>query len=408
MGDLAISGVGRGRSRSTQRASDSASANAARTEMLRLMRRAAERFTAAETEEQLYRALLELVREATGAGAGAVHRRDGDALLPSAHYGGGWLRESHNVGDSSLPGLATHRHCPIRVVSGGMAQRGWLTSAEDDDAAALSMPVDVDRDRQLIISLLGGAGTPGDPRGEFTPGDIELVEALAVQMGPHLRRLETERLASVGQLAGSMVHDFKNSVLIIRGAAELCGRVAPETQRFVDLITTESDRMVEMMQELLDFARGNRTLKVQSVSLRRFLAEVAEAHRAVLERAQIELLLEVQAESASFDPLQVDRALSNLIANARDAMPDGGQLTLRATCDDQFVYLSVQDTGVGMSPEVRRRLFEPFFTEGKVKGTGLGTAIVQRVAEGHGGNVDVQTTVGAGTTMTMRMPIRPN
>ncbi|MBI5834050.1 MAG: HAMP domain-containing histidine kinase [Armatimonadetes bacterium] len=408
MGELASAlGRGSGQTWSSCKASDSASA--ARTEMLRLMRRAAERFTAAQTEEELYRALLELVREATGAGAGAVHRRDGETLVPSAHYGGGWLRESHEVGDASLPGLATQRHCPIRVVRGGMAQRGWLTSAEDDDSSALSMPVDLDRDRQLIISLLGGGtGLPGTPRGEFTPGDIELVEALAVQMGPHLRRLETERLASVGQLAGSMVHDFKNSVLIIRGAAELCGRVAPETQRFVDLITTESDRMVEMMQELLDFARGNRTLKVQSVSLRRFLAEVAEAHRAVLERAQIELLLDIQAESAAFDPLQVDRALSNLIANARDAMPEGGTLTLRAASDAQFVYLSVQDTGVGMSPEVRKRLFEPFFTEGKVKGTGLGTAIVQRVAEGHGGQVEVLTAEGQGTTMTVCLPLRAN
>jgi len=124
-----------------------------------------------------------------------------------------------------------------------------------------------------------------------------------------------------------------------------------------------------------------------------------------LQRANVSLSLGLDEEArASIDAPRMLRALHNLIANALDAMRDGGSLDVRCRRVNGTSELSVGDSGCGMNEEVRRRLFEPFFTHGKAQGTGLGLAIVQKIVEEHGGTIQVDSAPGKGTTITLALP----
>lgn len=228
------------------------------------------------------------------------------------------------------------------------------------------------------------------------------------------RRLESEiqhaqRLESLGRLASGVAHDMNNVLAAIQASAELLQSHQPEggpLARSLGLILMATGRGRDLVRGLTAFARKGLSEAPEDLDLNELVREEA----ALLERT---LLMRVQVAvdlSPDLPPIRGARsslgnALMNLCVNAVDAMPGGGVLTLRTRALEGWAAVTVEDTGEGMPPDVLARATDPFFTTKPVgKGTGLGLATVRGVVEAHGGHLDLESKVGGGTRITLRLP----
>ncbi|GAP64942.1 hypothetical protein MBSD_n0225 [Mizugakiibacter sediminis] len=236
------------------------------------------------------------------------------------------------------------------------------------------------------------------------------------------RLLQAQRLEAIGQLTGGVAHDFNNLLTVILGNADMLAEEVGD-QRWSPLIALIADaaqRGADLTRQLLAYAR-RQPLDPKSVDVNRLVAEMdALLRRALGEHIEVELVRAAGLWSALVDPAQLESALLNLAINARDAMPNGGRLTIETANvwinDDyagqhvdvkpgQYVLLAVSDTGVGIAAEHLDRVFEPFFTtKPKGIGTGLGLAMVYGFAKQSGGHVNIYSEPGQGTTVRMYLP----
>jgi signal transduction histidine kinase len=221
--------------------------------------------------------------------------------------------------------------------------------------------------------------------------------------------MRNERLSLVGSMANSIIHDLKNPICIVRCCADLLSseRPNPKTQQLASMLTKAATGMLSMTQELLDYARGDTSLKKTKCSVWHLLDELNEQALQLLPGQNVRLIKHVRYEGAlEIDLPRVVRVISNLIKNAREAMPNGGILTLDIEQAGDHALIRVGDTGCGMSPEVLAQMFEPFFTHGKKNGTGLGMAIGRSIIDAHGGQITVSSVQGSGTTVEVQLPIQ--
>ncbi|MBM3777027.1 MAG: response regulator [Acidimicrobiia bacterium] len=237
----------------------------------------------------------------------------------------------------------------------------------------------------------------------------------------HLRQVQ--RMESIGNLAGGVAHDFNNLLSVIDGYSHfLMERLAADAEAMADLREVRSavTRASELTRQLLAFSR-RQVLEPHVVSLNDLVGGLQKMLRRLIEEnVRIECDLAPGLPPVHVDPGQIDQVLVNLAVNARDAMPDGGVLTIETSqvelrADDArrheplqpgpHVALSVRDTGSGMAPDVLARAFEPFFTTKPVgQGTGLGLATVYGIVRQSGGRIDVTSEPGAGTTFRLYFP----
>ena len=216
------------------------------------------------------------------------------------------------------------------------------------------------------------------------------------------------RLEALGRLTGGVAHDFNNVLTVIQGNVSILRRKLkePAAEPHLDAIRQASDQAAKRIRQLLVFARGgvpqtttvdvNETIATALTAIRRLVAPDITVRTSPSETpAWVDI-----------DPVQLEAALLNLAANARDAMPSGGELDIAVRVDRDQVYLSVTDTGEGVPPEVLSRVFEPFFTtKAGDKGTGLGLSQVYGLARSAGGSAEIRSTVGQGTTVALRLPL---
>jgi two-component system NtrC family sensor kinase len=221
--------------------------------------------------------------------------------------------------------------------------------------------------------------------------------------------LRSERLAAIGRIAAQITHEIRNPLSSISLNAEELGerlRDGPQAA-LCDAIVREVDRLAAVTEEYLRFARLPKPQPVR--------ADVNEAVRDLLDFVRPELKaggvqLEQQLAEAIPEVLgdvgQLRQLLLNLVRNAREAMPGGGGLRVSTSLTAGFVAIAVQDAGPGIPPERLQRIFDPFFTT-KERGTGLGLALAQEIAQEHGGQLTCQSAPGKGTTFTLRLPAAP-
>jgi PAS domain S-box-containing protein len=232
-----------------------------------------------------------------------------------------------------------------------------------------------------------------------------------------LRLVEAQRLEAVGQLAGGVAHDFNNSLTAIAGFASLIATgESPDAREDARTILNAADHAATLTSQLLAFSRRV-PLQPQLIDLREFMAGVHPLVRSLLgETIQTRIETESQPALVEVDPPSLEQAILNLVANARDAMPRGGELTLAvrsypecladgASGPEPHVAVCVSDTGSGIAPGAIDRVFEPFFTtKAPGKGTGLGLAMVHGFTGQSHGHVVVNSPPGQGATFELHFP----
>ena len=226
----------------------------------------------------------------------------------------------------------------------------------------------------------------------------------------HQQLVHAQRMEAVGTLSAGIAHDMNNILGSIMSFAELAAtdldaaRGNPREE--LELIIAQAGRGAELTRALLAFSRRGQYRK-QPLVLGDLLREVGAMLTRTLAKS-IALRIEVP-ESPIYvagDPTQLVQVLINLAVNAADAMNDSGTLTITASVHEGVTHIEVSDTGSGMDDETLARVFEPFFTtKERGKGTGLGLSTVWGIVTGHDGSLDVRSTVGAGTTFTIRLPL---
>jgi signal transduction histidine kinase/HAMP domain-containing protein len=233
------------------------------------------------------------------------------------------------------------------------------------------------------------------------------------------RVVRDEKLHALGQMAGGIAHNLNQTLALVTGYGELVRAAldqAPpdldELRRMLRIVERAAYDGGETVKRLLTFARGQGDERRQSIDVADLLHEVEQLtaprwrESASAEGRPVELQVEVEPGILVIGARAgLREALTNLVFNALDAMPRGGTIALSARRSADRVLLSVADTGDGMSPEVRRQIFEPFFTTKGDQGTGLGLAMVFGIVRHHGGQIDVTSEPGRGTTIRLSLPV---
>ena len=269
------------------------------------------------------------------------------------------------------------------------------------------------------------AAGPGDDRiiavGRDATEEKARTRALA-EAEQQLR--QSQKMEAVGQLTGGLAHDFNNLLTAVTGGLELLGlRVARgeynDLDRYVTMAQTGANRAAALTQRLLAFSR-RQTLAPTPTDADRLIAGLEDIiNRTSGPEIEVSVVSSVSLWPVLVDAPQLENALLNLCINARDAMPEGGRLTIetgnkwldaRAAADQdlpegEYVSLCVTDTGIGMPPEIVDRVFDPFFTTKPIgEGTGLGLSMIYGFVRQSGGQVRIYSEVGHGTTMCLYLP----
>jgi signal transduction histidine kinase len=278
-----------------------------------------------------------------------------------------------------------------------------------------SFPEDSLNDLLVVVVFYGVAvitGVTVDRLRRSEARQVQTVEELAASLhqlevqGEELRR--AERLSALGMLAGGLAHEIRNPVGIIRASSQLlameCG---PQSTETTSVIQQETDRIEMLVQELLDYAGGER-LQRSWVGVPDLLERVADRISPLATSAGIELQVQVMPGLPAFflDPDQMERVLVNLCINAIQAMDGPGRLSLHATqspLPNGPLELRVTDTGPGILAEEQIHIFDPFYST-KGSGTGLGLSVVQRIVNDHGGRVWIDSVPGQGATFVAQVP----
>ena len=203
--------------------------------------------------------------------------------------------------------------------------------------------------------------------------------------------LKKNKLAAIGSAASKIVHDIKTPITSIILNAQLIQSLSPNTKEFAQSIVKQTKILSDMIQEILDFARGEKIiLDIQECSLDKIFDSITEALGPIAEANNIKLAYSNAINECVFlDEKRIERTLINIIKNAIEAMEGAGEILLTSEIKRNDVHLSVIDNGPGMPEDMMKTVFEPFVTEGKKQGTGLGLAICHKIVSDHKGTISV-------------------
>lgn len=242
---------------------------------------------------------------------------------------------------------------------------------------------------------------------------IELRARMDAQRSAENRLVQAAKLAAVGEMAAAIAHELNNPLTSVTGFAELALGDMPgesETRRDLEIVMREATRARDVVRRLLDFARQSETTRARA-SLNDVVEDVVTLSRHLIRTSGVTLYLELYQDLPwiMVDVNQMKQVLLNLIHNALQAMPDGGDLTIStestARGGRDWIKISVQDTGVGIPKSEQARIFEPFFTtKGDQGGTGLGLSVTYGIVTDHGGQIDVQSQPGVGSKFSVWLP----
>lgn len=225
----------------------------------------------------------------------------------------------------------------------------------------------------------------------------------------------TDDYAALAELAGGFIHEIKNHLNTLNLNLQLLSEdfQDPQSQRERRALTRmqrlqgECQRLVDLSNAFLGFARI-KEVPLESADLGKLIEEMLDFFTPTARASNIDIKTYLPADlpALQLNKEMIRQALLNLMLNAVQAMPNGGELTIQATTENHHVCLSLIDTGTGITPEVLPKIFRPFFsTKSKSGGSGLGLATTRKIIEAHRGAIDVQSELGKGTKFTLRLPV---
>ncbi len=353
--------------------------------------------------------------------AGTAYLVEEDRLLPTARLGlgpeGAALTAGVRLGEP-IAGLAALERRPLRFPGDAQeTERLRLFRQRENLHHMVAVPLLV-KDRVLGVLVLGRRRP--EPFGD---GEISLLSAIGAQLGvaaenaraaaelarTQAQLVQRERLAALGELAAVVAHEVRNPLgVIFNSLGALRRQVRPDgdAPMLLQIVGEEADRLNRMVGDLLDFARPSKP-SIRPEPIAHLLEEVlAVATGAAGDPSGLTLLCEVEEglPPVPVDARQLRQALLNVVQNAVQAMPGGGRLTVRARREGEALQLEIADTGPGIPPHLQQKVFEPFFTT-RATGTGLGLAVVRRVAADHRGTVSVRNGPEGGAVFALRLPL---
>jgi PAS domain S-box-containing protein len=329
------------------------------------------------------------------------------------------------------PGFVVAQNKPVMVTDYASETRYGIPAAYVDSGlvSALAVPL---TERGRAIGALAVRSTTAQ---RFGDDELRFLESVANLLSTSLQRAQSEealqhaqRLESVGQLTGGIAHDFNNLLTVIQGNLQVMEELPAlgedaYGQQLVAAAMRATRRAAELTGKLLAFSR-RQVLQPAPVDVKAMLQSLADMLRRTLDqRIRIEVDVPDEPLAVLADPGQLESALLNIAINARDAMPGGGLLRFQgrvcasvplemrtelddpSAADDAYVAIAISDSGTGMPEEVKERAFEPFFTTKEAgRGTGLGLSTVYGFVKQSRGAIAIDSTPGAGTTITMVIP----
>lgn len=370
------------------------------------------RISNAEGLDALLDQIVGRARALCGAEAGSavvLEGHGGRLLYQGPGPGGDLARQQRSLGAGLAAFLAESRE---PVVANDLRDRPSEVPVATQvlgvrPRSALCVPVLADSEVLGALELL-------DKRGAgFGEADVRLLTLVAGQTARaiHVGRGREEkerrlRLAAVGQMLSSLMHDLKTPMTVVSGYAELMATDPDPAsrQRTAELVCRQVAQVEAMAREILQFARGDRALLPTRVYLHQFLAEVEQDLRREFTGRNVQLEVRAGYKGlARFDESKIRRVVSNLARNAVEAMPGGGRFEIGVERREDGLELTFADTGPGIPPEIEGHLFESFVGR-REGGTGLGLAIVKKAVEDHGGTITCTSAPGRGTTFVVRLP----
>ena len=226
--------------------------------------------------------------------------------------------------------------------------------------------------------------------------------------------VRSEKLASLGELVAGIAHEINNpltGILMYASLVQHDDRLDPVFKSDIAIIVRETERCARIVNGLLDFSREKSPKKKLSS-----ITAIMNATLALVKSQSIFLNINIQTEYApdlpdiSVDPNLIEQVFVNMVLNAGQAMPNGGDLNIRigTMSDNESIAVEISDTGYGIPEENLKKIFDPFFTTKENKGTGLGLSVSYGIIESHGGTIEVQSELGVGTTFTILLPVNPD
>ncbi len=279
---------------------------------------------------------------------------------------------------------------------------------------AVAVPLDGEGDETIGAIAIYNSNKPTG----FSQDDRAMLRLISANASTAVRlfrsrieRERSERLTTIGRLLSGVMHDMRTPLTVISGYVQLMVDAADHATRadHAKLILKQFDLLSSMQREVLEFARGERSILVRKVYLTKFFEDIEKQLAREIEGTDVTLTIDLADRgTARFDESKMTRVLHNLARNAVEAMTPvgstrGGKLTIRVSRENNALVIAVSDTGRGIPKEVQDRLFQSFATSGKRGGTGLGLAIVKKIIDEHGGTIRA-TSSSAGATFTIHLP----
>lgn len=291
-------------------------------------------------------------------------------------------------------------------------QRGYFTTADFRDF--FKMPT-----LDLVVELTG-SNEVRDAILAAKPHHVQLMDHVSARLFWDVLQIEeeklkierrlahAERLASVGEMAAYIAHEIRNPLVAIGGFANSLLKTTctdENCKRKARIIVEEVRRLEIVLRSVMNFARPLEPQK-RTASLNRILSEACSLYRGMMRQRKIKLHKKFARDipQTVFDPVLVKQSFINIIKNAIESMPDGGDLTIQTEVCWDHIVVTISDSGTGMPPEVVMNIFNPFFTT-KQDGMGIGLAMTKKVIEDHGGEISIHSLPGAGTTFHICLPI---
>lgn len=294
---------------------------------------------------------------------------------------------------------------------------------EDDQKQSAN--IDVDGEKRGIVEVSYKEKKPELDEGPFLKEERNLIDTVAREVALIIERKKIEqdkerlqkqlrhadRLATIGQLAAGVAHELNEPIGSILGFSQLVKKdpdLSRQVKKDIEKIMKASLHAREVVKKLMLFARQMPPQKTR-VNLNQVVEEGLYflESRCAKEGISVIRSLSEDLPEVTADPAQLTQVLVNIVVNAIQAMPDGGQLTIKTSTSDRYVSLIIEDTGVGMSENVMKKIYLPFFTTKDVgQGTGLGLPVVHGIVSSHGGSIHVESQVGKGTRFEIKMPIK--